>query len=514
MTALKTATSLEHHRGDPPLVEVLHLTKQYPGVRALDDVHFDLQPGEVHVLFGENGAGKSTLISILAGANQQTSGDLLYRGEPMHPDSVHAARALGISAVFQEFSLIPQMTVEQNLFLGAEETRAGFLDKKRLHERAREILAELDFDLDPRKRVDRLTRAEQQMVEIAKAFRSDLSVLILDEPTASLTHHETEQLFRLVETLKAQGIGIIYITHRMGEIREIGDRITVLRDGRYIATVDAATTSEDELVRLMTGRVIDEVFPRIAFNPGEELLTVAGLTAADGSVADAGLTVRRGEIVGLAGLVGSGKSEVAQAIFGAKAVAAGTVRFKGEDMTGARTRTMLDAGFLYLPADRRVEGLMMMRSCRENMSLAALTEKPFSSGVFLNRRGETARVNELADKLNLSPRRIERAVDQFSGGNQQKVLLARSLTRDFDCIVFDEPTVGVDVGTRVAIYRFIADLAEAGVAIILISSDLPEILHLSNRAYVFYRGRVQAELARDELSEANVLKHFFEREAA
>ena len=515
MTAAQsTPPAAEHHRGDPPLIEVLHVTKQYPGVRALDNVHFELQPGEVHVLFGENGAGKSTLISILAGANHPTSGDLLFRGEPMHLESVHDARALGISAVFQEFSLIPQMTVEENLFLGAEETRLGLLDKKALHARAGEILAELDFALDPKKRIDHLTRAEQQMVEIAKAFRSDLSVLILDEPTASLTQHETEQLFRLVAKLKAQGIGIIYITHRMGEIREIGDRITVLRDGRYIATVDAATTSEDELVRLMTGRVIDEIFPAVVLKPGEELLAVSGLTAADGSVADVDLAVRRGEIVGLAGLVGSGKSEVAQAVFGARDIERGTIRFKGEDVTGATTRAMLDRGFLYLPADRRVEGLMMMRSCRENMSLAALTERPFSNGYFLDRRGETAKVNDLADRLNLAPRRIERAVDHFSGGNQQKVLLARSLTRDFDCIVFDEPTVGVDVGTRVAIYRFIADLAEAGTAIVLISSDLPEILHLTHRAYVFYRGRVQAELAHDELSEENVLKHFFEREAA
>jgi len=499
-----------------PLLQTKSITKQYPGVRALDAVDFDLRPGEVHVLFGENGAGKSTLISLLAGANQPSAGQILFRGKPVTLGSVHEARALGISAVFQEFSLIPQMTVEENLFLGAEHTRGGvFTDRSRIRREALAILEDLGFALKPEQRVDHLTRAEQQMVEIAKAFRSDLSVLILDEPTASLTNHETDQLFELIGQLTERGVGIVYITHRMAEIRRIGDRITVLRDGRYIDTVDAKTSSEDDLVQLMTGRVVGGIFPSLDLGkPGAPVLEVSGLTTAGDTVIDASLTVRAGEIVGLAGLVGSGKSELMQACFGTGGIEAGTVKLSGQDITGHSPRRNIRAGFLYLPSDRRNEGLMMMRPVRENISLASLDIAPFSNGYVLDRKGERERAGELAARLNLSPPRIERAVDHFSGGNQQKAMLARSLTRNYDLIVFDEPTVGVDVGTRASIYEFIVELARGGTAIALISSDLPEILHLTTRAYVFYRGRVQAELQADQLTEENVLAHFFEREAA
>lgn len=500
--------------GGYPLLQTHKLTKHYPGVTALDGVSFELQPGEVHILFGENGAGKSTLISMLAGANQPNEGTIEFKGRATHLRSVHEARELGISAVFQEFSLIPQLSVLENLFLGAEQTRAGMLDKKAALQHGQEILDRLEFHLPLGRRVDQLTRAEQQMVEIAKAFRSDLSVLILDEPTASLTDHETEQLFKLIGRLKADGVGIVYITHRMGEIRQIGDRITVLRDGRYIDTVDAKTTSEDALVNLMTGRVVGQIFPDIQFDPGAEILRTDNLQTADGVVRGATLSIRRGEIVGLAGLVGSGKSSFAQACFGARMLSGGSVFLKDQDVTGRRTADLINKGFLYLPANRHTDGLMLMRPARENMSLAALKTRPFSKGWALDRRAESRAVDALAERLNLSPRRVERAVEHFSGGNQQKIMLARSLTRDFDLIAFDEPTVGVDVGTRAAIYEFIAQLCKSGVSILLISSDLPEILHLSNRAFVFYRGRIQVELSGDDITEENVLAHFFEREVA
>lgn len=500
--------------GGYPLLQTRNLTKHYPGVTALDDVDFELRAGEVHVLFGENGAGKSTLISMLAGANQPDGGSIEIRGKATPLHSVHEARDLGISAVFQEFSLIPQLTVLENLFLGAEPTRGGLLDKKAALQHGQEILDRLEFHLPLDRRVDRLTRAEQQMVEIAKAFRSDLSVLILDEPTASLTDHETEQLFKLIARLKAGGVGIVYITHRMAEIRQIGDRITVLRDGRYVDTVDAAATSEDALVSLMTGRVVGQIFPDIIFEPGDEILKADHLETTDGAVRGASLAIRRGEIVGLAGLVGSGKSSFAQACFGARAISGGRVWLKGRDVTGHSTADHLRNGFLYLPSNRHTDGLMLMRSVRENMSLAAVNTRPFSRGWTLDRRAEARAVDELAERLSLSPRRVERAVEHFSGGNQQKVMLARSLTRDFDLIAFDEPTVGVDVGTRAAIYEFIAQLCRSGVGILLVSSDLPEILHLSNRAFVFYRGHIQTELTGSDITEENVLSHFFEREAA
>jgi ribose transport system ATP-binding protein len=498
----------------PVLLRLTGISKHFPGVVALDGVDFDLRPGEVHVLFGENGAGKSTLISLVAGVYRPTAGRIEFRGQAIDLASVHQARGLGISAVFQEFSLVPQLTVEENLFLGAELTENLFLNKRAMQTKAWEILDRLGFPLKPGMRVAYLSRAEQQMVEIAKAFRSDLSVLILDEPTASLTERETQRLFTLIEQAKRQGVGIIYITHRMNEIKRIGDRITVLRDGRYVATLAVAEASEARLVELMTGRVIAQIFPKVEHRSGETMLQVVGLTTASGSVSDVSIHVRRGEIVGLAGLVGSGKSEVARACFGLEAVAAGTVTFDGADVTGMTPRQMLDRGFFYLPPDRRAEGLVMVRGARENISLPSLGLPQFSAGPILNRAAEKARARELAVRLNLQPPNIERAVDHFSGGNQQKVLLAKALSREVKLFVFDEPTVGVDVGTRVAIYKFIAELCETGAAILLISSDLPEILHLTHRAYVMHRGILRAELAGSEITEDRVLGHFFEREAA
>jgi ribose transport system ATP-binding protein len=496
-----------------PLLRLEAITKRFPGVLALDKVDFELRPGEVHVLFGENGAGKSTLISIVAGALRPDAGSVAFRGEPIQLHSVHHARSLGISAVFQEFSLVPQMTVEENLFLGAEATSGGLLNKRELHRRAEAILARLGFPLRPRQQVGFLSRAEQQMVEIAKAFRAELSVLILDEPTASLTERETDQLFRLIEQVRREDVGVIYITHRMSEIRRIGDRITVLRDGRYVATVPA-DSAEEELVRLMTGRVIEQIFPQIASSPGRTMLEVEQLSTVDGTVRGVSLAVWTGEVVGLAGLVGSGKSEVARACFGLVPLAAGRVRFDGTDMTAASPRQILERGFFYVPPDRRSEGLVMMRSVRENITLPSLDLPEFSSGPWLKRAAERQAAQRLAERLNLQPPRIERAVDHFSGGNQQKVLLAKSLTREVKLFAFDEPTVGVDVGTRVAIYQFIKELCERGSAVLLISSDLPEILHLAHRVYVMYRGTLRAELTGEAIKQETVVGHFFAREAA
>ncbi len=497
-----------------PLLRLQKVSKHFPGVVALDNVDFDLQAGEVHVLFGENGAGKSTLISLVAGAHKPSSGQIYFRGEPVHLDSVHQARELGVSAVFQEFSLVPQLTVEENLFLGAESMRGPFLDKGDMAARAKEILHRLGFPLRVGTRVAYLSRAEQQMVEITKAFRSQPSVLIFDEPTASLTERETERLFALIEQAKAAGVGIIYITHRMNEIKRIADRITVLRDGRYIATLEVAEASDTRLVELMTGRVITQIFPKILYRPGAVVLAIENLTTASGSVRGVSMNVRAGEIVGLAGLVGSGKSEAGRACFGIEPVLRGTVIFDGTEVTGFGPRAMLDRGFFYLPPDRREEGLVTVRNVRENIALPSLALAKFSGALFLKRGNERAEAQSLAQRLNLHPANVERDVAHFSGGNQQKVLLAKALAREVKLFVFDEPTVGVDVGTRVAIYEFIRDLCEAGAAVLLISSDLPEILHLTNRAYVMYRGVLRAELVGKDITEDRVLSHFFEREAA
>ena len=510
----KAATSPIPSGDAAALLQLRGITKRFPGVDALVGVDFDLKAGEAHILFGENGAGKSTLISIIAGVHRPTAGQVMLNGRQVDLASVHEARENGISAVFQEFSLIPQLTVEENMFLGAELTKGPLLDKIAVHRRAEAIIADLGFPLRANARVAYLSRAEQQMVEIAKAFRTKPSILIFDEPTASLTERETERLFTLIEQAKQDGVGIIYITHRMGEIRRIGDRITVLRDGRKIATLDAKTANDDKLIELMTGRVISQIFPTIEYRPGSPLLEVDDLALASGALRKVSLNVRAGEIVGLAGLVGSGKSEVGRACFGLEEITAGRITFAGEDVTGLGVRDMLGRGVFYLPSDRREEGLVMARNVRENIAVGSLDQPAFAGMVLLKRAAERKRTLDLARRVDLRPLRMDRDLEHFSGGNQQKVMIAKALSREVKLFIFDEPTVGVDVGTRVAIYGFIRDLCEAGAGVLLISSDLPEILHLTNRAYVMYRGELRAELAGREITQERVLSHFFEKEAA
>ena len=493
---------------EPVLLQTVALSKHYPGVLALDGVDLELRSGEVHVLFGENGAGKSTLISLLAGANTPTSGEIRIRGESVHLPSVHEARLRGISAVFQEFSLIPTLTVAQNLSLDDEPSRHGLLDRAAVRQRARDMLADLGFDIDENAPVSGLTRAQQQMVEIAKGLRGKVSVLILDEPTASLTDKEAQRLFELVARLKAQGVGIIYISHRMQEITQIADRITVLRDGKRITTVDASTVTHDQLIELMSGRSIEKIYPRIAHRPGEMVLEVNGLSSPNG-VRGAGLRVRRGEVVGLAGLVGCGKSELFRAIYGLDRVSAGEVVFKGQMRTGASVRQMLDNGFFYLPPDRKGEGLVLGFTSQANITLPILSGPLRSRGGWLRRQLGRRLGAQAAEQVELVPRNLHKPVSLLSGGNQQKVLFGKGMTRQADLYVFDEPTVGVDIGTRSALYQVIQKLCEGGAAVVVISSDLPEVLHLSHRLYVMRHGEIAGELAGQDINESTVLNLFF-----
>ena len=510
----QSSASAPNDAGAADLLVLKGVSKRFPGVDALVDVDFDLKAGEVHVLFGENGAGKSTLISLVSGVSPPSAGSMFLNGVETKLKSVYEANQLGIRAVYQEFSLVPQLTVEENLFLGSELMRGGFLDKREIHRRTVEILGKLNFPLSPNARVAYLSRAEQQMVEIAKAFRGTPSILVFDEPTASLTERETERLFALIDQTRRQGVGIIYITHRMGEIRRIGDRITVLRDGRKVATVDAKSSRDDRLIEMMTGRKITQVFPTIRYSPGEELLKVENLTLASRTVRNVSITVRAGEVVGIAGLVGSGKSDVGRAAFGLGKVAAGSILYLGRDISGASVRSRLKAGIFYVPSDRRAEGLVLSRGVRENIALPSLDRPEFAGPILLRRSEERRVTRRLAERVDLRPLQMERDIEHFSGGNQQKVMIAKALSREVRLFIFDEPTVGVDVGTRVAIYSFIRDLCEAGAGILLISSDLPEILHLTNRTYVMYRGELRAELKGSAITQDAVLGHFFEREAA
>lgn len=504
-----------------PLLRVESLSKQFPGTLALDGVNFDVRAGEVHVLFGENGAGKSTLTKIIAGVHRASGGRIFLNDESISIQSISHARSLGISMVFQDFSLVPQLTVEENLLLGSEQIFGPFLNKAELRSQARETLDRLGFDLDLDEKVIYLSRAEQQMVEIAKSFRTKPSVLLLDEPTASLTEREAARLFSIIQMLKSEGIAIVYITHRMNEIKTIGDRITVLRDGKNVATLPVDKAEEEDLVTLLTGRKIDQVFPTIKYQPGEDMLRMEQITLGNERVRGVSLNVRAGEIVGVAGLVGSGKSQIARAAFGLEKIKSGKIIIGDETVFDGASRLnrvtprkMLERGMFYLPSDRHHEGTVMMQSLRENITLPSLGLSKFFNGFFLRRNNERAFVSAITSQLELGPENIELELEYFSGGNQQKAMIARGLVRDGRLFVLDEPTTGVDIGARVLIYRFIKEICEAGAAVLIISSDLPEILHLTHRTYVMHRGRMVAELTGADITENNVLRHFFEQEVA
>ncbi len=498
--------------GDATLLKLTGISKRFPGVVALDGVDFDVKSGEVHVLFGENGAGKSTLINIIAGTYAPDSGTFEYRGRTVSHLIPHNARTIGISPVFQEFSLVPELTVEQNLFLGREIMTGGFLNAAAMREKARSIIHELGFDLDPNRKVRELSRAHQQMVEIAKAFLTEVRLLILDEPTASLTESETTKLFEIVARLKSSGVGIIYVSHRMREIKQIADRITVLRDGRKIATVAASDVTEAELVELMTGRKIGVLFPKVEHKPADRLLEVDNITLVDGSVRDASFYARAGEITGIAGLVGCGKSEIVRAIFGLEPIASGRIVVRGEEVHSPSPGSMMKMGLCYFPSDRVAEGLALGRPVRENASMAALDLPGFSRARILQRGSERRIVQDVVNKLSLRPPYIERPVASFSGGNRQKVVLARGLTREIAIYLFDEPTVGIDVGAKYEVYELMKSLLATGAAIVLVSSELPEVLNMSHRLYVMHRSRMVAELTGDDINEPAVLAHFFRDE--
>ncbi|PZR85493.1 MAG: sugar ABC transporter ATP-binding protein [Stutzerimonas stutzeri] len=496
----------------PPLVQMTGIAKSYPGVRALDGVDFTLEAGEVHVLFGENGAGKSTLISILAGVTGPTEGTIRINGEEKSFQSVKEARAAGIGAVFQEFSLVPTMSVAQNIFLGQEPRRMGLVDRSRIFTEARKLFAELDFPIDVRRSVISLSRAEQQMVEIAKALHQKARILILDEPTASLTERETEKLFQFIAAAKREGVGIVYISHRIQEFKSIANRITVLRDGRLIGTIPAANLSETALVEMMTGRKMDEIYPAIARAPSPQtVMAIRGLRAwgVDGVDIDA----RRGEVLGVAGLVGSGKSRTFRTAMGLQAVLGGSVSVHGRDLTGVPTRSMMEAGVFFLPSDRKEEGLMLSATTRDNLALSVIDRADTRNALGLISPGAIRdKTSDIGSQVDLTEAFLARTTSKLSGGNQQKILFGKSFGRDYDIYIFDEPSVGVDVGTRAALYRIIKSIAESGKAVVVISSDLPEVMHLAHRLIAFRNGRISGQFEGDAIQEQAVLAAFFDQE--
>ena len=516
--ALATADRTAPVAADAPVLAVRGLTRRYGQNVALDNVSLGFLPGEVHVLFGENGAGKSTLISMIAGASQPSAGSIEMQGAPVRFDSVAAARAHGVRAVFQEFSLVPALTVAENITLGEEPAAAlgrlgpaAVLSRRAARAEARRLIDTLGFDLDPDARVETLTRGKQQMVEICKAMRVRPALLILDEPTASLSEHDSQALFALVRRLTAQGTAIIYVTHRMHEIPLIGTRLTVLRDGQFVATVPA-TTSEDRLIELMTGRSLAKIYPRPRADLGEVRLELRNLTLAPRQgvepVEDVSLTVRAGEIVGIAGLVGCGKGNLAQACFGLHRATGGEMRLKGRPFAPRHPADAIAAGLWYSPSDRKTDGLALDQTAHRNMILSGLSFGP-SRGEILRPRRDEVRLRDIVRMVDFDAGRMDEPVSRFSGGNQQKILLAKALVQDVDVYVLDEPTVGVDIGACLSIYRCLAELSARGAAILLVSSNLPELMGLTHRLHVMSGGRLGPSLDRADYDEHTILAQFF-----
>ncbi|MFI7131705.1 sugar ABC transporter ATP-binding protein [Nonomuraea sp. NPDC050153] len=483
------------------ILRVEGLGKRFPGVVALDGVDFDLRAGEVHVLLGENGAGKSTLIKMLSGAYQPDSGRILVDGEAVAIRTAADAQRLGIATIYQEFNLVPQLTVGENLALGRPPRRFGFVDTRRMHEQARGMLDQVGVGVDPRTRVADLGIAQMQMVEIAKALALDARVLIMDEPTAVLTTSEVRRLFDLVGQLRERGVAVVFITHHLEEIAQIGDRVTVLRDGRSVAQVPAGTP-EEELIRLMVGRPIDQQYPRRPATAGEPLLQVRDLSRA-GAFSGVSFEVRAGEVVGLAGLVGAGRTEVARAVFGADAPDSGEVLVRGRRLPRGDVRAAMDAGLGLVPEDRKGQGLVLGADIAENLGLVTL--RGASHGGFVDRAGQHKAAARVADQLGVRMSHLGQEVRTLSGGNQQKIVIGKWLLADANVLILDEPTRGIDVGAKVEIYQLINSLTASGHAVLMISSDLPEILGMSDRILVMARGRLVGELKAAEANQDSVM---------
>ena len=489
------------------LVRMEGIDKSFPGVHALDRAHFELCAGEVHALVGENGAGKSTLMKILAGVYSKDAGVILYQGCEVDIPTPRAAQDLGISMIHQELNLVSHLTLAQNVFIGREPRKAVrfMLDEAKINAQTQELFDLMHLRLDPRTRAADLTVAKQQMVEIAKALSFNSQVLIMDEPTAALTESEIEELFRIIRQLRGKGVGIVYISHRLEELKQIADRITVMRDGRTVDTVDAATATIDQIISMMVGRTIYESAPEIPENSDQEIvLEVRGLNRA-GVLKDIHFHLKKGEILGFAGLMGAGRTEVARAIFGADPIDSGEIYVKGVKVNIQSPRDAVRHGIGYLSEDRKRFGLALGMDVESNIVLAALER-------FLNPVGvvDSAKTRETAEHyvktLSIKTPSIKQQVRNLSGGNQQKVVIGKWLTADTDILIFDEPTRGIDVGAKSEIYKLLNELAHSGKSIIMISSELPEILRMSHRIVVMCEGRITGELTADEATQEKIMR--------
>jgi len=477
-------------------LEMQDISKKFPGVLALDRVSLSVKSGEIHALLGENGAGKSTLVKILAGAYQKDEGSILLDGRTVDIHSAHQAQQLGISIIYQELNLIPQLSVAENIFLGRLiRRRTGAVDWGEMCRQAQQMLDKLEVRIDARADVRSLGIAQMQMVEVAKALSLQSRVLIMDEPTASLTGKETDMLFGVMRRLKEEGVAIIYISHHLDEVLEVCDRATILRDGVNVTAVEVKDTTLDELIRFMVGRDLTEKYPKTKADLGEEIFRVERL-AAGKRVRDVSFSVRAGEVLGIAGLVGAGRSETARAIFGMEKKEAGAIYVRGKRVHIGRPLDAIRAGIGFVTEDRKSEGLVLTMDVGENVTLASLPQ--FEEGIGLNLKREEAAVEEYVGKLSIKTPSLRQKVRNLSGGNQQKVVLAKWLMSKSCVFLFDEPTRGIDVGAKIEVYTIINALIEQGAAVVMISSEMPEVLGMCDRIAVMHQGTITAMLDRGQ----------------
>jgi ribose transport system ATP-binding protein len=487
-----------------PLLTMRGIVKRYPGVLALDHVDFTLLPGEVHCLVGENGAGKSTLMKVLAGALRKDEGEIRIEGHEVEILSPLEAQKLGIGIIYQDFKLVPGLSVAENIMLGNEPTvgPTPFLDRHAMKEAAMASLAQLGESIDTAALISDLSVAKKQMVEIAKALSRRVRMLAMDEPTAPLTDHETAILFNVIRRLKAEGVGIIYISHRLEEVFAIGDRVTVLRDGKAVNSAPLKDVDRRTLIRWMVGRDLENEYPKAQLQRGEALLQLEHING--GRLRDIGLTLYRGEVLGLAGLVGAGRTELARVLFGADPKTGGRIVLEGREVAPRTPHDAIACGIGLLTEDRNQYGLVMQMNIRENISLSNLRD--VMSGPFVDRSKERAVARRFADDLRIKTPDLEASVDTLSGGNRQKVILARWLNTRAKVLIFDEPTAGIDVGVKYEIYLLINRLAQDGIGVVVISSDLPELLGICDRIAVMCEGAVTGVLERHEATQEKVME--------
>jgi len=485
------------------ILELSSITKKFPGVLALDQVDFNLKEGEVHALVGENGAGKSTLIKIISGVHKKDGGEIKFKGQSVDIKGPKHSRKLGISVIYQEFNLVPYLSISENIFLGREDMKGQtIIDKKEMYQKSKKILQDLGIDIDPNTQIADLGVAMQQMVEIAKAISMDSDIIIMDEPTAALGDNEIEELFKTIDNLKEKGISVIYISHRLKELWQVADRVTVFRDGQYIATHPISETDKDLLITEMVGRELKEQFPERDAEIGEEILAVENLNRGD-LLKDISFSLKKGEVLGFAGLVGSGRTELMRCIFGADKMDSGKISIDQKEAKIENPRSAIESGIGFITEDRKKQGLVLVRSVKENISLTDLSQ--VMNGMILKDDKDKKLAQEYIEKLNIKTPGEEQEVQFLSGGNQQKVVLAKWLIRNTKILIFDEPTRGIDVGAKKEVYSLINQLAEEGVGIIMVSSELPEILGMSDRIIVMNHGEIAGQMDIEDANQENIL---------